>query len=105
MLSGLLVTSCGYTVGGPLIGAHFDNEKGFFERVDIVLQNDEFMGKQRWSAARTVAGRVASLATSLDLPEPLEEATSLWVATVLSESLDQATLDRISQAAIPPPLS
>ena len=51
MLSGLLATSCGYTVGGPLIGAHFDNEKGFFERIDVVLQNDEFMAKQRiwWS--------------------------------------------------------
>jgi hypothetical protein len=36
----------------PLIGSAFDNEKGFFERVDIVLQNDEFMGKQNvwWSA-------------------------------------------------------
>lgn len=52
MLSGLLHTSCGYTVGGPLIGSAFDNEKGFFERVDVVLQNDEFMNKQRvyWSA-------------------------------------------------------
>ena len=52
MLSGLLVTACGYNVGGPLIGAHFDNEKGFFERIDVVLQNDEFMSKQKidWSA-------------------------------------------------------
>ena len=52
MLSGLLHTSCGYKVGGPLIGSAFDNEKGFFERVDIVLQNDEFMIKQgvNWAA-------------------------------------------------------
>ena len=52
MLSGLLHTGCGYTVGGPLIGSAFDNEKGFFERIDIVLQNDEFMNKQGvyWSA-------------------------------------------------------
>lgn len=35
MLSGLLVTGCGYQVGksSDLIGASFDNEKGFFERV------------------------------------------------------------------------
>eukprot|EP00538_Stauroneis_constricta_P002313 CAMPEP_0119545898 /NCGR_PEP_ID=MMETSP1352-20130426/516_1 /TAXON_ID=265584 /ORGANISM="Stauroneis constricta, Strain CCMP1120" /LENGTH=487 /DNA_ID=CAMNT_0007590517 /DNA_START=115 /DNA_END=1578 /DNA_ORIENTATION=+ len=46
MLSGLLVTSCGYNVGGPLIGQAFDNEKGFFERIDVVLQNDEFMYEQ-----------------------------------------------------------
>lgn len=46
MLAGLLHTSFGYKVGGPLIGAAFDNEKGFFERVDVVLQNDEFMAKQ-----------------------------------------------------------
>lgn len=55
MLSGLLHTSCGYTVGGPLIGAAFDNEKGFFERIDIVLQNDEFMRAQGvWWAANVI---------------------------------------------------
>jgi hypothetical protein len=47
MLAGLLHTSAGYTVGGPLIGSAFDNEKGFFERVDIVLQNDQFMSAQQ----------------------------------------------------------
>lgn len=47
MLSGLLVQGVGYNVGGPLIGAAFDNAKGFFERVDVVLQNDEFMQSQR----------------------------------------------------------
>lgn len=53
MLSGLLVTGMGYNVGGPLIGAAFDNEKGFFERVDVVLQNDEFMKSQGiWWANR-----------------------------------------------------
>lgn len=46
MLGGLLHKSAGYIVGGPLIGSSFDNEMGFFERVDIVLQNDEFMRKQ-----------------------------------------------------------
>lgn len=52
MLSGLMVTGQGYKVGGPLIGGAFDNEKGFFELVDAVLQNDEFMNLQRvwWSA-------------------------------------------------------
>ena len=52
MLSGLLVNGCGYEVGGPLIGAHFDNQKGFFERIDVVLQNDEFLKSQRmwWSS-------------------------------------------------------
>jgi hypothetical protein len=46
MLAGLLVKGCGYNVGGPLIGSAFDNEKGFFERIDVVLQNDLFMNKQ-----------------------------------------------------------
>lgn len=46
MLSGLLVKGFGYETGGPLIGASFDNEKGFYERVDVVLQNDEFLGAQ-----------------------------------------------------------
>jgi hypothetical protein len=51
MLSGLLVTGLGYNVGEPLIGGAFDNEKGFFELLDVVLQNDEFMTKQNvwWS--------------------------------------------------------
>ena len=51
MLSGLLVTGLGYKTGGPLIGPAFDNAKGFFERVDIVLQNDAFMWGQHidWS--------------------------------------------------------
>lgn len=52
MLSGLLVDGMGYIVGGPLIRNNFDNEKGFFERIDAVLQNDEFMNLQKvwWSA-------------------------------------------------------
>ena len=51
MLSGLLVTGLSYTVGGPLIGGATDNEKGFFELIPAVLQNDEFMKHQRvwWS--------------------------------------------------------
>jgi hypothetical protein len=52
MLSGLLVNGIGYNVGGPLIGAAFDNAKGFFERIDVVLQNDEFLKSQRiWWAS------------------------------------------------------
>ena len=47
MLSGLLVKGLGYKTGGPLIGQSFDNKKGFFERIDIVLQNDEFLKQQR----------------------------------------------------------
>jgi len=52
MLGGLMHRSAGYIVGGPLIGSSFDNEMGFFERVDIVIQNDEFMKKQNtfWSS-------------------------------------------------------
>jgi len=52
MLGGLLVNGLGYNPGSPLIGGAFDNEKGFFELVPVVLQNDEFMNLQRvwWSA-------------------------------------------------------
>jgi hypothetical protein len=51
MLSGLLVKGMGYETGGPMIGSAFDNEKGFFERIDVVKQNDLFMSAQRirWS--------------------------------------------------------
>jgi hypothetical protein len=46
MLSGLLSTGLGYSVGGPLLGARFDNEKGFYERVDMLHQNRVFMSAQ-----------------------------------------------------------
>ena len=36
----------GLKTGHPLIGAASDNEKGFFERIDVVLQNDALMGVQ-----------------------------------------------------------
>jgi hypothetical protein len=51
MLAGLMVKGMGYFVGEPLIGQAFDNEKGFFELLPVVLQNDEFMKKQNvwWS--------------------------------------------------------
>ena len=55
MLSGLLVSGMGYNVGKPLIGAAFDNEKGFFELRTAVLQSDEFMKKQHvWWASGVV---------------------------------------------------
>jgi hypothetical protein len=51
MLSGLLVKGMGYETGGPMMGSAFDNEKGFFERIDVVMQNDLFMLAQHvwWS--------------------------------------------------------
>ena len=52
MLSGLLVEGFGYKVGKPLIQPAFDNEKGFFELIPAVLQNDEWMYNQdvNWAA-------------------------------------------------------
>ena len=43
---GGLMNKMGLSTGGPLIPPNFDNEKGFFERIDVVLQNDEIMRKQ-----------------------------------------------------------
>lgn len=54
MLSGLMVTGMGYQVGEGLIPNAADNVKGFFERVDIVLQNDEFLMKQHANWAGNV---------------------------------------------------
>ena len=45
VLGGLL-TKMGLKTGGPLIGAAEDNSKGFFERIDVVLQNDWLFRKQ-----------------------------------------------------------
>lgn len=40
------MSKMGLQTGGPLIGAAEDNEKGFFERIDVVLQNDALMEAQ-----------------------------------------------------------
>ena len=44
---GGLMTKMGLQTGGPLISAAEDNEKGFFERIDVVLQNDYLMKDQQ----------------------------------------------------------
>lgn len=43
---GGLMNKMGLNAGGPLIHAAEDNAKGFFERIDVVLQNDYLMKKQ-----------------------------------------------------------
>lgn len=43
---GGLMNAMGLNTGGPLIRPGNDNEKGFFERIDAVLQNDFLMNKQ-----------------------------------------------------------
>lgn len=43
---GGLMNKMGLKVGGPLIQPGKDNEKGFFERIDVVLQNDYMMKEQ-----------------------------------------------------------
>lgn len=44
---GGLMNKMGLKTGGPLIQAAEDNAKGFFERIDVVLQNDYLMRKQQ----------------------------------------------------------
>jgi len=52
MLAGLMVSGMGYKVGGPLIKPASDNERGFYELLPAVLQNDEFLKHQKadWSS-------------------------------------------------------
>lgn len=45
-LLGGLLNKMGLQTGGPLIQAAPDNPKGFFERIDIVLQDDTIMANQ-----------------------------------------------------------
>ncbi|KAL3811904.1 hypothetical protein ACHAXA_001429 [Cyclostephanos tholiformis] len=56
MLSGLLVEGFGYDMGQDKMKPSFDNEKGFYERNDVVLQNDEFLEAQRagWSSDKII---------------------------------------------------
>ena len=46
---GGLMNKMGLNTGGPLIQPGQDNEKGFFERIDVVLQNDYIMAQQQIS--------------------------------------------------------
>lgn len=53
---GGLINKMGLKTGGPLIEAAEDNAKGFFERIDVVLQNDELMKLQHaWYSFNTVS--------------------------------------------------
>jgi len=72
MLSGLLVKGLGYKTGGPLIGQSFDNKKGFFERIDIVLQNDEFLSKQHANWDRNVVKFDADKAYQMKLDKKVK---------------------------------
>lgn len=54
MLSGLLVEGCGYQVGSPLIQPGPANQKGFYELVSVVYQNDYFMEEQNVDWHRNV---------------------------------------------------
>lgn len=62
MLGGLLVEGFGYHPGKPLIQPAYDNEKGFYELIPVVLQNDEFMDKQKVNWATNVKNFDAELA-------------------------------------------
>jgi hypothetical protein len=44
---GGLINKMGLKTGGPLIQAGEDNKKGFFERIDVVLQDDYLMQRQK----------------------------------------------------------
>ena len=51
---GGLMNKMGLKTGGPLIGAAFDNKKGFFERLDVVIENDNLLRSQNiWYAGGT----------------------------------------------------
>ena len=62
MLSGLLVEGFGYKPGAPLIQPAYDNEKGFYELIPAVLQNDIFMSEQNIDWATNVKNYKADLA-------------------------------------------
>lgn len=52
LLTGLLVKGCAYNVGDGLLLPAKDNKRGFFERADVMNQNNAFMSAQQisWSS-------------------------------------------------------
>lgn len=73
---GGLMHQMGLQVGGPLIGPAADNAKGFFERVDVVLQNDYLMRKQQVHYALNTQ----SYDGALGLKHALEGLDTQWFA-------------------------
>jgi hypothetical protein len=47
-----LVHQMGFRIGGPILQPAADNQRGFFERMDVVLQNDQFFLSQNMSYHR-----------------------------------------------------
>ena len=54
MLTGSLVTAFGYVVGGPLVPTRRFNKKGYYERMDVVAQNDVFLKRQGLTTRRHI---------------------------------------------------
>ena len=73
---GGLMNQMGLQVGGPLIGPAADNAKGFFERIDVVLQNDYLMRKQNVHYALNTQGYDGALG----LKHALEGLDTQWFA-------------------------
>ena len=64
---GGLINKMGLKTGGPLIQPGEDNSKGFFERIDVVLQNDYLMKLQKVH----YGGRTEAYETALGLHHAL----------------------------------
>lgn len=67
---GGLVNKMGLNTGSPLIAPAEDNAKGFFERVDVVLQNDMFMKLQNIHYAGNTHRYDSKAALKAALTEP-----------------------------------
>lgn len=74
---GGLMNKMGLNTGGPLIRPWHDNEKGFFERVDVVVQNDAIMQKQSIDYAQGTF-RFDNLKGLKDVLNNLDPGTGDW---------------------------
>lgn len=76
---GGLLNKMGLNAGGPLIGPAEDNAKGFFERIDVVLQNDYIMRSQGVHYAQNTYryDHLAGLQEMMDKREPAHDP-SQW---------------------------
>jgi hypothetical protein len=74
---GGLMNKMGLNAGGPLIRPWHDNEKGFFERVDVVVQNDAIMQEQSIDYAQGTF-RFDHLKGLKEVLNHYESATGSW---------------------------
>ena len=99
-VTGGLLNRMGLNAGQPLIGPAEDNKKGFFERVDVVLQNDYLMKIQGIHYASGVHRYDASKGLS-DAKRSIDLRAEVEADPIRKQQADRERVDRDARGVNP----